>query len=190
MLLIKNIRKMILPIENINHNLPNVGLIYEIGCGTGALAEEIARYSDKRRVIGIDKNAYKIKQAQKNLRLKNLKYVVEDIFKFQMHSCVGIIMSDFLHHLSYTQQEILVRKIAKLLPKNNNLLIKEIDASDGWRTFLSRIWDGLLYPGDSICYRSQKQWIKLFTHNGFNVAVKRTNHLFPGSTWFYICTKK
>lgn len=184
------LRNSILPIQDINRALPDRGHIYELGCGYGTLALEIAKYSSFRQVTAIDLNEEKISNASIANKLKNLKYKVQDVMTFPYHSFHGAVLSDFLHHIDYSTQKKLIQILSKSMHPDGVLIIKEIDNDDGWRKILSRLWDFVLYPKDTIYYRSKYHWLTLLKSMGYEISVKRKSILFPGSTYLFICTKK
>lgn len=183
------LRSLILPVSQIDTSLPSTGLIYELGSGFGVLAHEIAKSSINREVIGMDIDETKVAVANKTYYLPNLTFLVADAIQFQFKSASGIVMSDFLHHLDYESQEKLLNKLNGRLSKKGVLVIKEIDKSDSIRKLLSRIWDFLLYPEDTIKYRSQSQWQKLLEKLGLKTNISREVPWFPGSTLLFICRK-
>lgn len=185
-----NLRKKILPITAINNFLPSTGIVYEIGSGYGVLAQELGIMYEKRIIIGLDINATKIATAQKKFGSNRLKFKIADALTFNYKLCAGVVMSDFLHHIPYNSQIILLKKIEKVLKKNGVLVIKEIDKQDSWRSKFSRLWDFLLYPNDTIYYRSKTQWINLLRSLGYSVTTTRETIWFPGSTHLFICRKK
>lgn len=182
-------RSLILPIKQINKALPLEGIVYEIGSGHGSLAYEIARYSSDRKVIGLDLNKEKIEKAQDLFVAKNLQFVKEDALTFSYKKCEGLILSDFLHHITFEMQEKIIKKISSVLNQDGVLIIKEIDQADVLRMYLSRLWDFVLYPQEKIYYRTKKAWQKLLGANGFEVSVRREVPWFPGSTYLFICRK-
>lgn len=184
------LRSFMLPVKEINDSIPNTGLIYEIGSGIGTLAKALAQFSATRRVIGLDYDRHKINSAKKSYPQKNVDYIHADALRFPYKQCQGVVMSDFLHHISYSHQEEILEIITKKVKKQGKIVIKEIVRDDGVFMWLSRLWDFLLYPKDKICYRTRNEWIKLFTAFGYNVKVKRAAHWFPGSTHLFICQKK
>lgn len=183
------LRNFILPISEINRSLPVSGTIYEIGCGYGSLCFEIAAYSTERRVIGIDLNKLKIKEAQHNYETTNLSFVAEDAKRFSYKSCNGVIFSDFLHHVDLLSQLKILEIVTKNLENGGILILKEIVKDDGWRMWASRLWDFLLYPFDKINYRSRSEWEKILVEFKLEVEVKRHVSWFPGSTILFVCKK-
>lgn len=183
------LRNLILPLNDINESMPLSGLIYEIGSGYGTLSFELARYSSKRRVIGIDTDEQKINKAKKLFSTPNLTFIQSDANTLNFQKCVGVVMSDFLHHISYMQQQKLLTRLSKKIRKSEVLVIKEIDRADGWRKLMSRMWDLLFYPKDTICYLEIKELVEILEKLGFSVKVKRKIIWFPGSTYLFICQK-
>lgn len=189
-MIIHYLRSVMLPLAEIDNALPKLGNIYELGSGWGSIATFLAEKSEARCVVGIDLDAQKIEYAKFSTVLTNVQFIHGDVLKYSYKKPMGFVMSDFLHHIPYLKQEILLKKIIKNSSRKTILLIKEIDANDGWRKWLSRFWDLLLYPHDSIYYRSKSQWRQKLENLGYNVSVMRAAVYFPGSTILFICQKK
>ena len=178
------LRKVILPLEEIDKILPEEGKIFDLGCGEGVIARYLAN-NKKRIVIGIDSNGERLpKDKTKNLSFKNA-----DIRKVSLEGSMGIVISDVLHHLNLKDQKNLLKKIAGDLKKGGVLAIKEIDNSEFIRGRLSRIWDLILYPQDKINYWHYKELKKFLEEIGFRVRLYRPCRLFPGSTTLFVCNK-
>ena len=178
------LRSLILPLDQIDKLMATKGRIIDLGCGEGVLAKYLAK-SQKRFVIGVDINKRRLGRSH----LTNLKFVQSDIRKFRVEGSIGVILSDVLHHLSYSDQDKLIKKIYQELKKNGRLLIKEIDKSEFLRSKISRFFDFLLYPKDEICYRRSDEFRKFLQKVGFNVKLIRASRLFPGATTLYVCKK-
>lgn len=178
-------RKLILPIEEIDKAIPKKGTVIDFGCGQGQIAFILSNQPE-RIVVGIDANN---KRLPKYTR-KNLVFKKADITKLAISKISGAVLSDVLHHLSLTDQSVLVKKICKNLENNGVLVIKEIDANEFIRSHLSRLWDFILYPQDKITFTNSDYLIKTLDKIGFKVDILRPCRYFPGSTTLYICTKK
>ncbi len=188
--MLASLRLSILPTQQISDVLPCHGLVYEIGSGYGVLAAFLARQVTTRTVVGIDFDTTKTARAENEFHERNLSFMQTDALTYRYKRCSGVVFSDFLHHISYGNQEKLVRRITKSLEPSGILVIKEIDARETIRAACSRLWDLLLYPHDRIYYRSSTDWSTLLESCGFQVAIKRLVQWFPGSTTLFICTKK
>lgn len=178
------LRSVILPLSEMDIALPKKGTITELGCGQGVIAKYLAR-RESRKVLGIDANDKRIS----NSKTKNLSFRVEDITLINYKPQDGFVISDVLHHLKADNQELLLLKLYKALKKNGTLVIKEIDTSEFFRSKFSRFWDYVFYPKDKISYWDSNELKKYLIGLGFNVSLKRTSHLFPGSTVLFICKK-
>lgn len=178
------LRKVILPLEQIDYYIPKRGQIIDLGCGQGVISVYLARIPT-RRVIGVDTNAKKLP----NSSTKNLSFIKADINLYSTKGAKGIILSDVLHHMDINNQKKLLTKVKKLLSPKGVLVIKEIDTKEFIRSRLSRIWDYVLYPNDAIYYWSSSDLGLYLDNLGFKVKVQRTARFFPGSTTLFICKK-
>ncbi len=190
MSVLHDLRPYLLPIDSINAILPSKGLIYELGCGSGTLVYSLAKNYPERCLVGVDLNGIKIQYAKQQYNLNNVKFIQKDVVNMNIQKCEAVICSDFLHHISFSKQVLLLKKISKKIQVGGRLIIKEIIKNDGVRTVLSRLWDFLLYPNDVIYYRYKTEWIDLLSSFKFDVEVTRKVKWFPGSTILFICTKK
>ena len=187
---ISRLRSMVLPLVAIDKCLPEKGRVYEVGCGYGSLCFEIEKLGQKRSVIGLDNNHSKLMRAKRDFEKNNICFELADATRYRFKKCDGVVLSDFLHHLSFGQHRPLIKKLFAALNSGGVLVIKEIDKDDGIRMWASRLWDYLLYPRDAIYYRSTKQWIEILKNEGFDPVVNREVLWFPGSTFVYKCTKQ
>jgi 2-polyprenyl-3-methyl-5-hydroxy-6-metoxy-1,4-benzoquinol methylase len=185
----EDLRLGILPVDLIDAALP-VGTIYEIGSGYGVLGWKLAALNARRKIIAIDKDTQKIATANQRYKLANLSFASGDALTYPYKSCAGAILSDFLHHLPYGRQDILLKRVASKIKSKGVLVVKEIDRTDFVRMLLSRMWDFIFYPRDKIYYRNKSELVSLITKLGFKVTARRAVLWFPGSTVLYTCIKK
>ena len=179
------LRKLILPIDEIDRAIPNSGKVIDFGCGQGLISYFLS-LKPRRQVTGIDANKKRLpKYSQKNLAFKNA-----DITKLSLEKMNGAVLSDVLHHISLKDQHKLLEKIYKNLNINGVLVIKEIDTGEFVRSHLSRLWDFVLYPKDKIAFTNSYNLQKILTNLGFKVRISRPCRYFPGSTTLYVCIKK
>ncbi len=173
-----------LPLMEIEENIPINGTIVDLGCGEGIIAEYLAQ-NKLRTVVGVDINAKRLKKSGQ----KNLRFRFADARKYPLAGINSVVLSDVLHHMNFKDQDIILKNIAKGLKKGGVLLIKEIDANEFLRGGLSRFWDFILYPNEKVYFNDAKALESKLIKLGFRVKLKKTMRLFPGSTTLLICRK-
>ena len=166
--LFTNIRIWLNQFETIEEYLPKEGKIIDIGCGYGIFANYLALASNKRLIIGMDKNERKINYAQRGL--KNTEFKTGDVTKMDFGLCSGFSLIDVLHHLeSFQQQEEILKFCYSSLKKGGTVLIKEIDTRPRIKYFFTRLVDSIVYPFDKIYFREKDEFARILKEMGFEV---------------------
>lgn len=182
------LRWIICPFLEMEKLIPSEGVILDVGCGIGIFSNLLSLSSSARNVIGIDTSEEKIKIASATIKGRtNIKFIQGDIRSMEINDIRGIVMSDFLHHLHYDLQQLILNKLRVRLNKKGILLIKEIDPDDGMRFLMSALSDKLLYPRDKCFFIKQKDLTRYLDTIGFSVHVKKTLKHILLSTTLYIC---
>ena len=172
----------------IEHCIPEKGKIVDLGCGYGLFANFLALRAEERQLIGIDKNSRKTKYAFRGL--KNTQFLTIDIKDFNLDSCQGITMIDFLHHMnSYSDQEDLLKHCSTGLAKGGTLFIKDVCFEPYYKFFLTRIVDNVLYTGDRFYFRKWEEFKEILEDIGFSVEYVSLHPGTPYSTYGLRCTK-
>ncbi len=179
------------PLKEMEGKLPKKGVILDLGCGEGLMVHILSMRSPERVLIGVDSDSYRLKIAQSIIgRNENIKFFKANINTYRIPTCSSIIASDFLHHLSFEDQSLLIQKCHKSLQKNGLLLIKEVDRDSIIRQMFSRIADEILYRGHIRGnFRTVKDWTNLLKKTGFKVSSNTTSKLSPFSTVLISATK-
>ena len=185
------IKSLLWPLKEIDTASPRHGLIIDLGCGDGTVATYLAEQSPSRQVIGLDTNIRKLKAiASRTRSLPNLTFKSQNILQANLKSASGCVISDVLHHLSHQDQSALFRHLGHQLKPGSICVIKEIDHHSMIRSKLSRLWDWLLYPQDTIHYFSASKLIHTMKKLNFKVKHRPVSWWFPGSVNLFICTKQ
>ncbi len=178
--LFSRIRVWDAPFEQVEKLVPKKGIILDLGCGDGLLANYLALSGPERQIIGVDLNKERIKHTQKGL--KNTRFIYGDALKEKGLSPDVIIMSHILHHLkSFQDQEKLIYDNLAKLQKGGQLIILEIKPSISFEYFLTLVADYLIFPmlfekkiiGDKVYYRQEQDWIKLLSGFGLKVGKEK-----------------
>lgn len=164
--------------------VPEEGTIIDLGCGYGILSNILGVLSDKRHVIGIDFDTSKISIAQRGVANVSIRHA--DIRHSDIPPADCIIIVHVLHHLpnSMAQEEVLRACVRKLAPRGK-LIITEVDTAPRWKYILSWIADHILYPKDTITFRSQSAWLSLFSRLSLQTEIipMHKGALFPHITF-------
>ena len=182
------VKLLFIPLAKIDAALPRTGTIYDVGCGEGVIANYISRTS-QRIIIGIDQDQARLKAGKLSSTSSNVTFVKSDIITHKYSRMNGCVISDVLHHLSKQSQRKLLQRISAAMKPGGVLVIKEINRSDMVLSKLSRLWDFVLYPKDTINYFSQAEIVSLLNSLNFKVVHKQVHRLVPASIHLYICTK-
>ena len=113
------------PYEVVNAMLPSRGIITELGCGEGLLANYLALASPKRKIVGIEIVPQRLAIAKKGL--KNTTYYVGDIVNVPFPKSNAIIVFHVLHLLPGKHaQELVLQKAKNSLKIGGGLIIVDV----------------------------------------------------------------
>lgn len=171
--------------------LPHQGLITDVGCGYGVLANYMSLHLPDSQIIGIDLNIKRIDAALKTIgSRRNINFLAEDATQWVWPDCTGIPMTDFLHHVSPPEQEKVLHKAFQSLKKDGVLLISEVDttAKPAYRYWASYLSDRFLYPLTWSYFRKPAELTGILSRLGFKVETINLNYrIFAGI--LYTCRK-
>jgi len=185
-----SLRWKLCPFEKIESYLPKSGLILDLGCGYGLLANFLILKFDKRRVIGIDDSKTRLNIAKKTIRgRKNIEFIKKNICNFNLPVCQGAVISDFLHHLPEKVSAELLKKIYRSLDKKGRFILQEVDRKPCWKYLTTLTIDRILNPGQKLNYQPAKYWQKLLKEVGFNVKIIPAHKGLPLADVIFICKK-
>ncbi len=175
------------PYEQIKSFVPENGTIVDIGCGYGILANLLYLKNNKRKIIGIDSSIKRIEIAKKSN--SNIKFVLTEVGDFKEKNFGVVIMTDFLHHITYEAQDRLLREIYKRIRRNGLLIIQEIADNPRWKYLIGLMSDYILNLGQKIYYRKSDDVVNLLSTIGFNVKKIKADKGLPLSDIIYLCHK-
>ena len=185
---------VILKVETYIQYLPKTGTIVDVGCGYGLVANYLSLILPDSKVIGIDIDANRIKVASTTVGdRKNILFVNADAVNwFVREKCSMMIMTDFLHHVSFDKQKIMLQRAYDNLQENGVLIISEVDASikPAYKYWNSCLFDMVFYfLSAESCFSKSSDLFILLRDLGFEATF-----YFPRSYIFaeivYVCRKK
>lgn len=181
-------RSKFLKMDYYLHFLPSYGLIIDIGCGYGVLANYIKLSLPNCHVVGIDTDSKRIDIAKSTIgKRDSIDFACRDATELEFPSCSSIIMTDFLHH-THKQKEVIINSY-KSLKEGGYLIIEEVDPSSNpiLKYWISSLSDRILYPHSKSYFRTPEYWVNMLSRIGFIVET-----IIPPSIVariIYICRK-
>jgi uncharacterized protein len=112
-----------------NDLIPSRGTVLDLGCGYGFLCYMLQLLSDERRITGVDYDEEKIETANNGyLRTERLKFYCADVTTYPLDNYDTIIVSDVLHYLTVSDQEVLLKRCFDALNNGGRLIVREGNA--------------------------------------------------------------
>jgi len=129
------LRHILSPLTVLEHWIPRVGRILDLGCGHGLFTNYMALKSLSRKLIGIDPSEQKINVAMKTeSRVPNVHYLLGDIHDISEDNRLDVItIVDVLYLLPEGKQKEIIRASYHLLNKFGKLILKTNDTEPLWR---------------------------------------------------------
>jgi len=183
----------LLKLDQYDEYLPETGTIVDMGCGYGLVANYLALCLPNSKVTGVDLDAKRIQIASATVgSRKNIQFVNADAISWSMQDeCSMIIMTDFLHHVSFENQKIMLQYAYDNLQDNGALIISEVDASIRpiYKYWNSCLFDIIFYPLSISYFSKSSILLSILRDLGFEITL-----YFPKSYIFaeivYVCRRK
>jgi SAM-dependent methyltransferase len=172
--------------------LPSGGTLVDIGCGGGLtlalLAEARTRYREGRwpaacippprfdRMIGIETRSRPAAVARQVLG-SEASIVHGDARTTDVAPCRAVLLFDVLHMLRAPEQETLLATVSAALEPGGVMLIREADASGGWRFAAVRLGNRMKalafgHWRQPFYFRTPDQWLACFSSHGLAGEVR------------------
>ena len=110
--------------------VPRQGMILDLGCGYGIMSHMLALTSPLREITGIDYDEEKIRIASSGfLNSAMLNFEAADIRSYDFTPRDCIILSDVLHYLPPSDQELLLKRCMMNLNEGGCIIIRDADSN-------------------------------------------------------------
>ena len=185
------------PFIEVEKIITKEGLILDLGCGEGIFTNYLALSSTRRKVVGIEIDKKRIKEADRGL--SNVVYKYSDVLKEPLPKSDCIILFHLLHHLSsYANQKLLIEKCNKALKTNGKIVIVEVDKNISIKYLISWFTDHFIvawlfenrFYNKDIYFRKIQNWKKLLRENGLSYNTYRCSKGEPFSSFILECYRK
>lgn len=172
--------------------LPSGGTLLDVGCGQGlmlALLAEAAHTSGVGawppewqlpprfdRMVGIERRAHRARLARRALGA-DAEIIEADARAFCPGHYRAILLFDVLQMMTAAEQEALLSAVVRALDPGGVILVREADASGGWRFKAVRLGNRLtaLASGawrQTFAFRTAAEWLACFARHGLDAEVR------------------
>lgn len=188
--------------------LPSGGTLLDIGCGQGlmlALLAEAERFDRSRmgpgnsiprfeRMCGIELRPHRARLARRALG-SDAEVVESDARTISVGPCRVVLLFDVLHMMPRPDQDALLADVVSALEPGGIILVREADASAGWRFQAVRFGNRLtaLTSGawrQAFAFRAVSEWRECFTRQGLEVETAPTNAGTPFANHLFRLTAR
>jgi len=184
------LRWRLCPFLQIAGYVPEAARVVDIGCGRGLLANYLAISSASREVTGIDKQVRRLEAARNSIRGRsNIHFRLQDALDLRREKFDVIVISDMLHHLTYSQQEKLLEHCCRILPEGGLLLLEDVTPDPKWKYIAHFLIDRTLNCGRRQNFRRLEEWKSYLENLGFEVEHFPAHHHIPLPDFLLRCRK-
>jgi uncharacterized protein (DUF2062 family)/SAM-dependent methyltransferase len=185
--------------------LPSGGTLVDIGCGQGlmlaVLAEAAASADPARsstpvfaRMVGVEIRPRIAALAREALN-GDATIIESDARQLEPSAARVVLLFDVLHLMSRDEQEQLLAAIARAIEPAGVVLIREADASAGWRFRAVRVGNQIKawtagVRRQRFHFRSRAAWMECFSRHGFDAEVRPMGEGTPFGNVLFRLTPK
>ena len=164
-------------------------VLLDVGCGQGLMLALLSEIKHRRgdllpsaaprpvfeRLIGVELRARVARIARASLR-EDATVLDGDVRHAPMETLSAVLVFDVLHMMSVADQARLIERLAASLESGGTMLVRDVDASQGWRFRLVHLGNQLkaIVTGrwrQRFSFRDASDWSRLFAAHGFDVQV-------------------
>jgi 2-polyprenyl-3-methyl-5-hydroxy-6-metoxy-1,4-benzoquinol methylase len=164
--------------------LRDEGRILDVGCGFGLFAAYFGQTQPKRRIVGVDPSARRIRLARslsKRLALEGHTFVEGDVRDVPLEGPFdAVYVLDVMHHLPRPDQSRVLARLARLLEPGGMLLLKDITTEPRFGLLFTEALDRLMVGWqEPLSYRHHREWGQILSELGFRVRIVRVPDILP-----------
>jgi cyclopropane fatty-acyl-phospholipid synthase-like methyltransferase len=178
------------PLTYLKRVLPTRGTVLDLGCGDGMLTNLLAASLPGTSFVGLDRDPHRIRTANQ-VASPNASFHLGDIIDCRIRGAAAVILNDVLHHHPLDRQVDLLAAASENLDDDGVMILKEVDQRDAPDVFWTRFWDGRLYPGDTLHFRSAGDWHDVLHRCGLRLLdTHRSRHPWPASRTLFVAAHR
>jgi len=148
----------------------SVKQIQEIGCGYGIISFMIAGQYRDCQTESYDLDKVRIGYLKTVNPFSNLIFHFKNALEIEQFNADVILMVDLLHHLTYSQQRQLLKRIRETANEDVVVIIKDMEKGRSlFKHFCNYLIDVFHTRGFVFYYHNQESFIELFQSCGFQI---------------------
>jgi 2-polyprenyl-3-methyl-5-hydroxy-6-metoxy-1,4-benzoquinol methylase len=164
--------------------LTDEGRILDVGCGFGLFAAYFGQTHPRRRIVGVDPDARRIKLAQKvagSLGLTRHSFHVGDVRDAKLEGPFdAAYVLDVMHHIPAGDQLAVLTRLRDLLVPGGTLIIKDITTEPRFQLLFTELLDRAMVGwNEPLAYRHHRAWGEMLASIGFKVRIVRVPDVLP-----------
>jgi trans-aconitate methyltransferase len=173
----------------VDRKLPSEGKLIDIGCGSGLALAMLAAAQVRLQLWGLDRRAGVAETARRALG-SDATIVTGDLRDTDLPRCDVALVCDVLHLVSRADQDQLLTRAIEALEPGGVLVLREADASAGWRFHAVRIGNSLVAASrghfrPTFHFRTADEWRRELEARGLQVEVRPSGAKMFGNVLLY-----
>ena len=173
----------------LGERLPSGGSLLDIGCGQGLMLALLAESNLFDRMVGIEMRPHRARLARAALG-DDAEIIESDARMVSPRGFRAVLLFDVLQMMPRVDQDALLSTAVDALEPGGIILVREADASAGWRFWAVRIGNRLTAVTSGVwrqpfAFRTASEWRDCFSRHGLDVEMIEAstgtpfaNHLF------------
>jgi 2-polyprenyl-3-methyl-5-hydroxy-6-metoxy-1,4-benzoquinol methylase len=164
--------------------LPTAGRILDVGCGFGLFAGYFGQTQPGRRIVGIDPDASRVRQAEsvaRTLGLTQHQFVVGDAETgLPTGEFDAAYILDVMHHLREEDQRPVLAALRERLRPGGVLVMKDVTTEPRAQLLFTEALDRVMIGRTApLHYRHHREWQEMLEELGFATRVVRVPDVLP-----------
>ena len=161
------------PFERLEEYIPSAGRIVDVGCGSGYFANLLSLRSARREILGVDIDERQIQRAQSSVRHREkIRFAVLDLMRESLPACDAVVTVDVLHHMTFEQQDHILRVCREALKPGGGLFVLDVDVKPKWKYWYNYLFDSMtgffgITQGTALNYQGTVEMTQRLQRAGF-----------------------
>lgn len=166
------LRSLIFPFDTVLQEVPDAGLLLDVGSGHGTFAMIAAQARKNMHVTGVEISGGRVEKARlKANEIKNVEFVKADFGEFKTDRKFDVVTClDVMHHIPRELHSSVIERARELIRPGGTFILVEIEKNNGPRCFWSYMHDLLMARTTKINFMKRNDAIRMMKSGKFSVV--------------------